>query len=401
MFSLDQLIDRARDFRPSLDSKRVRAAFDFVQELYGDRRRLSGDLYVTHFLSVLNILLPLKPDEDTIIATLLHGVFSSTDVSPDLLREKFGPKVTSLIESLQTLRTMRPHPDMIDAENFRQMILALAKDLRVLLIRFAHSIHNLEMIEHLGDPQKQKIFARECLEIYAPLASRLGIYIFKSRLEDLSFRYLYPLEYANIEDQLAKFGKEKGRFIDEIVQKLQNFLAKNSIEASIDGRFKSIYSIYRKLKRKGRASIDDIFDVFAIRIVLPTHMLSDRESIEHIYMLLGLLHSEWTPLANRFKDYVAVPKPNGYQSLHTTVIGLSPKHFHQPIEVQIRNERMHRDAEYGVASHWLYEDTKSKSTTFQKDSFLNSISEKEKDAIAPNKRFRSQMEWLRGLSKLQ
>ena len=227
MFSLEQLIERVRDFRPSLDSKRVRDAFDFVEELYKDRRRLSGDPYVTHFLSVLDILLPLKPDEDTVIAALLHGVLSDTDISLDVLRKKFGPHVASLIESLQTLRTMRPHPDMIDVENFRQMILALAKDLRVLLIRFAHSIHNLETIDYLKDPHAQKALARECLEIYAPLASRLGIYTFKSRLEDLSFRYLHPQEYAYIEDQLGKFGKQKGRFIDEIVQKLKTFLRKN------------------------------------------------------------------------------------------------------------------------------------------------------------------------------
>ncbi len=399
MFSLEQLIERVRDFRPSLDSKRVRDAFDFVEELYKDRRRLSGDPYVTHFLSVLDILLPLKPDEDTVIAALLHGVLSDTDISLDVLRKKFGPHVASLIESLQTLRTMRPHPDMIDVENFRQMILALAKDLRVLLIRFAHSIHNLETIDYLKDPHAQKALARECLEIYAPLASRLGIYTFKSRLEDLSFRYLHPQEYAYIEDQLGKFGKQKGRFIDEIVQKLKTFLRKNNVDAAIDGRFKSIYSIHRKLKRKGRMSIDDIFDVFAIRVVLPTQMSADRESIDQLYMLLGLLHSEWTPLANRFKDYVAVSKPNGYQSLHTTVIGLSPKHFNQPVEIQIRSERMHRDAEYGVASHWLYEDTKAASTGFAKDSFLQYVSEK--DVAAPSKRFHSQMEWLRGLSKLQ
>lgn len=401
MFSLEQLIERVRGFRPSLDSERIRAAFDFVENLYKDRRRLSGDPYVTHFLSVLNILLPLKPDEDTVIATLLHGVLSDTDVSLDVLREKFGPKVASLLESLQTLRMMRPHPDMIDAENFRQMILALAKDLRVLLIRLADSIHNLETIEYVKDPQMQKALARECLEIYAPLASRLGIYTFKSRLEDLSFHHLHPSECAHIEDQLLKFGKQKGRFIEEIVQKLKVFLAKNSVEAGVDGRFKSVYSIYRKLKRKGRASIDDIFDVFAIRVIVPTMMSSDRESIEHIYMLLGLIHSEWTPLANRFKDYIAVAKPNGYQSLHTTVIGLSPKLFNQPVEIQIRSERMHRDAEYGVASHWLYEDTKTASTGFEKDSFLNYSAQKEKDGAVSDTRFRSQMEWLHGLSKLQ
>lgn len=397
--SINQLITRAQTFRPGIDPEKVRRAFEFVDCIYKDRKRFSGDPYIQHILSVLDILLPLKPDEDTIIASLLHGLLGDTHVSQKEICERFGVKIASMVESLEMLKTVKPNENIDDSENFRQMILTMAKDLRVILIRLADRLHNMQTLEFLS-PEKQKFIARETLEIYAPLASRLGIYTFKSRLEDLSFKYLNPSQCKMIEDELAEFGREKSRFIDEIVKILEDFLKSHGIFCSVEGRLKSIYSIYQKMKRKGKTSIREVFDIFAIRVILPIKIENDHESIEHLYTVLGYIHSRWTPLANRFKDYVAIPKPNGYQSLHTTVIGLAPKILNQPIEIQIRSEKMHREGEYGVASHWLYEDTKGISTQFQKDVFLDYIQHKS-DNTSDDRRLTKQMEWLRGLAKLQ
>lgn len=398
--SIHQLISKAQSFRPGIDSEKVRSAFHFVDSLYKGHKRFSGDPYIQHILSVLDILLPLKPDEDTIVAALLHGLLGDTHISQKEIRERFGSKIGSMVENLEMLKTVKPNANIDDSENFRQMILTMAKDLRVILIRLADRLHNMQTLDFLP-PEKQKFIARETLEIYAPLASRLGIHTFKSRLEDFSFKYLNPTQYKMIEDELAEFGREKGRFIDEIVKTLQEFLKTCEISCVVEGRLKSVYSIYRKMKRKSRTSIRDIFDIFAIRVILSTKFQNDRESIEHLYTVLGFIHSRWTPLANRFKDYVAIPKPNGYQSLHTTVIGLAPKILNQPVEIQIRSERMHREAEYGVASHWLYEDTKGVSTKFQRDVFFDYLEHKTTDISSDSRRLSKQIEWLRGLAKLQ
>ncbi len=403
MVSFERFIQDVLKVRPNADASRIRRAYDFVLPYYHKRERYSRDPYIHHALAVTSILLPLKPDDDTIIASLLHGL-SSENVSFDfsLVGREFGAVVQFMLEGLTAVKTLRPNLDVTDSESVRQMLLTIAKDLRVVLIRLADRLHNMETLQHLP-PDKQKEMARETMEIFAPLASRLGIFLFKSRLEDLAFRYLNPSQYQQIEEQLSEFGREKGKFIEQIVAKLKSLLDEKGIEASVDGRLKNVYSIYSKLRRKGRTTLHEIFDVFAIRIIVPakisSHTVSGKktqiqESVDHLYSILGHIHGQWTPLPNRFKDYVAVPKPNGYQSLHTTVIGLAPKVLSQPIEIQIRSDQMHREAEYGIASHWLYEDTKATSTRFQKELF-------DQYTNSSDPKLQQQMKFLQTFSKIQ
>lgn len=401
--TVDEILQEIRAYRPKANLNRIKRAYSFAKKFYAGRERLSGFTYIDFLMEVVSVLLNLKPDEDTLSATLLQGVVKDDSISLDDIRNKFGKNVSDLLDGIKKLGTIKSRVKESEVETLQKMFLAIAKDLRVVLIKLASRLVSLRTLEFV-DAESRKRIARETMDVYVPVASRLGVYNIKSQMEDLAFKYLYPGQYNNIADQLISFGVSKSAVIDGIKGELKEFLTANGIKAEVDGRLKSVSSIYRKLKKKSRTSVDEVFDIFAMRIVLPTRFQGSVESYESLYSVLGLIHSKWVPLANRFKDYIAVPKPNGYQSLHTTVLGLGPKEYSRPVEIQIRSERMHKEAEYGIASHWLYESTSGLSTRFDRDAFLNDLSAVQNSVTngsATSKNHGRHMEWLRGLAKLQ
>lgn len=346
-----ELYDKIREYNPTFDQSKIKKAYDFVLEKYQDTE--GG---VSYPLKVLEVLLAVKPDEDTIIAVLLHDLYLAALLNDELVRDLFGQSVLQILAALRRLLELNyaENNKSAQTEVLRKMFLTMAKDIRVILVWLALRLCKLENPTFLvGEGDKLRI-AKETMMIYVPIASRLGIYRMKTQLEDLSFKYMNPVEYKRIAGQVEKFGRSRRYAIDNICKALERFLKSRGIEAEVMGRLKSVYSIYRKLLEKGLAHADELYDIFAIRVVLPV-----QESTDHLYAVLGLIHSEWKPISNRFKDYIAVPKPNGYRSLHTVVLGLAPKDMTQPVEIQIRDLDMHREAEYGIASHWLYKDRSS------------------------------------------
>lgn len=375
-----------------VDTTRVKMAYEFAKAAHAGQKRFSGEPYILHPLEVAYKLLEFNPDEDMVVAALLHDVSEDTEKTLDDIEEFFGPGVRNLVRGLEKLSKVRSRIDESQVENLRKMFVAMATDLRVILIKLCDRWHNMETLEHVRE-EKQKRIAKETLDIYVPIASRLGIYRIKGELEDLCFKFLYSDLYNDIDDQVSRYGKERSKYIDSVTSTLKRFLFEKGYDAKIESRVKTHYSIYRKLKRKGKSSIDDIFDVYAVRIIIPQEYdKNGEENNSKLYQLLGVVHSEWTPLTNRFKDYVAVPKPNGYRSLHTTIIGVGSKDFNQPVEVQIRTDKMHSEAEFGIASHWLYDDTDGAST---KSGFIN-------DGKRPKKTvLESQLAWVKALEELQ
>lgn len=346
-----ELYDKIREYNPTFDQSKIKKAYDFVLEKYQDTE---GGM--TYSMKVLEVLLPMKPDEDTIIAVLLHDLYLLALLNDDLIKNLFGQSVFQILAALKRLLELNyaENNKSAQTEVLRKMFLTMAKDIRVILIWLALRLCKLETPAFLvGEGDKLRI-AKETMMIYTPIASRLGIYRMKTKLEDLSFKYLDPVEYKRIASQVEKFGRSRRDAIDNICKALERFLKSRGIEAEVVGRLKSVYSIYHKLSEKGLTNADELYDIFAIRVVLPV-----QESSDHLYAVLGLIHSEWKPISSRFKDYIAVPKPNGYRSLHTVVLGLAPKDMTQPVEIQIRDLDMHREAEYGIASHWLYKNRSS------------------------------------------
>lgn len=334
---------------------------------------MSGEGVINHVLETAKILSILKVDESTLMAALLHEIPQYTDYKIIDLEKRFGPEVARLVAAFEKIGKVKAvsHNAETEMDSLRKMFLAMAKDLRVVLIKLADRIHNLQTLHYLS-LSKQKKIARETMEIFVPIASRLGVYTLRSTLEDLCFKYLNEREYKNIQEQLKRLGKKRKHSIDEITAIISGFIADHGFKGSVSGRFKNTYSIYKKLKKKGKTSIDDIHDIFALRIIL-------NSDVPELYKLIGHLHNKWKPLPGRFKDYIGFPKPNGYRSLHTTIIGLAPHSHKEPVEIQIRTDRMHEEAEYGIASHWLYKETKG-----------NSGESKQK----------AQIEWIKSLANL-
>lgn len=391
MVTIDEIIKRASEYVPQLDSARVRSAYEYAEKAHLGMYRFSGDSWTTHILAVVDVLLSFKPDENTIIAGFLHDLAASPSYDLKELKEKFGSDVASLVEALVKVDHLRLRTTNSDLETLRSMFLAIAEDLRVILIRLTDRLHNMETLQYV-QPSKRKSIAHETLEIYVPIASRLGIYTLKTRLEDLCFQYLYPQQYEDIKNQRDEYMRRKEKVMEFIIQELKTFLAAHGVQAEVEGRLKNLFSIYHKLKSKNRTSIKELFDIFAIRIILPTR-LDDKgvEMTDHLYAVLGLIHSKWVPLANRFKDYVAIPKPNGYRSLHIAVIGLAPKPLTQPTEIQIRSQKMHDQADFGFAAHWFYkEDPKFNSK--DKLSLKKFLNEDSRSVL--------QKDWLTGLARL-
>ncbi|MBU4124666.1 MAG: RelA/SpoT family protein, partial [Nanoarchaeota archaeon] len=312
---------------------------------------------------VVDVLIPLKPDEDTIIAAFLYDLVDSGRLYLREIEEEYGEGVVGLLEGLQILKSIRvvryQSADKVDL--LRKLFLVMAKDIRVLVVLLSVRVVQMDLLSKLPK-DCAGAFATEVLEIFVPIASRLGVYRFKTILEDRTFGCLNPEGYKKVADQVDSIGKKKMEYIAKVSKILEDFYREHGfVNVRVSGRTKGFYSIHNKMLSKGLNSIDGVYDVFAFRVIVPTeYLLSMEEDVSKLYEALGLLHSRWKPIASRFKDFVAVPKPNGYRSLHTTVLGLSDGDIVFPVEVQIRSEDMHDEAEYGIASHWLYKDTRGK-----------------------------------------
>src|SRR5436309_664063 len=333
--------EHMEDSAVEVDRARVEEAFVFACEQHADQRRRSGEDFIVHPVGVAKICAGMRLDTETLVAALLHDTVEDTSASLEEVNEKFGDEVANLVDGVTKLTGITfQSRDEQQAENYRKMMMAMADDPRVILIKLADRLHNMRTIEAMPK-QKQMDKARETLEIYAPLAHRLGIHAIKWELEDLAFATLHPRKYQEIKALVAQQREERERYVSEAGEYLTRELAKLGIEAQIAGRAKHFYSIYSKMTKKGK-EFNEIYDLTAMRVIV--------DSLKDCYGTVGVIHSLWKPLPGRFKDFVAMPKLNMYQSLHTTVIGPEGR----PLEIQIRTHDMHRMAEFGVAAHWVY-----------------------------------------------
>ncbi len=346
---LGELKKLIKNYYPDLeDWNIVEKAYNYSVQAHSGQLRESGESYIIHPLGVAMILAELELDLVTIIAGLLHDVVEDTDVNLDDLRREFGEEVVSLVDGVTKLSRLDfTSKEEQQAETLRKMFIAMAQDIRVVLIKLADRTHNLRTLRYLNT-YKQKEIARETIEIYAPLAHRLGIYKIKWELEDLAFRYLNPGDYFQLVEKLAKKRKEREHFINRIIDVIQEQLSEASIQAEIQGRPKHLFSIYNKMKNQDK-DLNEIYDLTAVRIIVDT--------VKDCYHTLGIVHTIWKPIPGRFKDFIAMPKPNMYQSLHTTVFAAE----NELVEIQIRTWDMHRTAEYGIAAHWRYKERTSDS----------------------------------------
>ena len=343
MIRLDDILDKIQDYNPGADLDAVRKAYVYSAKVHQGQTRLSGEPYLTHPMEVAYILAQLKMDVPTIVTGLLHDTLEDTLTTNDELRGIFGDEVADLADGVTKLSkmTFRTREER-QAESFRKMLLAMARDIRVILIKLADRLHNMRTLGFQPEERRQKI-AQETLDIYAPLANRLGISWLKGELEDLSFSFLEPEAYADLRGQVSEKEKAREGYIEEVQGLIREKLVEQGIQGSVSGRAKHLYSIHKKLVRQG-GDLDQIYDLIAFRVIV--------DNIRECYAVLGIIHSVWKPIPGRFKDYIAMPKANMYQSLHTTVIGPHGDRM----EVQIRTEEMHQIAEEGIAAHWKYKE---------------------------------------------
>lgn len=335
------LEDKIKAYNPSLDTKRLFDAFTYADNAHSSQLRKDGSPYITHPLAVAEIVADLELDTDSIIAALLHDTIEDTGATHEEIAKRFGPTVADLVEGVTKLtRVQYTSKEEEQMENLRKMLMAMAKDIRVILIKICDRLHNMRTMEYQS-PRKQKEKALETMEIYAPIAHRLGMQRIKWELEDTSLKYLDPIGYQEIADELAARSSAHEEFMASIQKKIEDRLAEEGIKCTVYGRVKHIYSIYRKMYAQNK-TLDEIFDLYAFRVIV--------DDIPECYNVLGCIHDLFRPVLGRFKDYIGTPKPNGYQSLHTTVIGREGI----PFEVQIRTQEMHNTAEYGIAAHWKY-----------------------------------------------
>ena len=343
---VDELIGEVESYLPGLDRDLLTRAFHFAERAHAGQQRRSGEDFIHHPFGVAKICAELHLDEQAIAAALLHDVVEDTDADLAQVEAEFGPDIARLVDGVTKLtRVQFQSREPAEAENYRKLIVAMARDVRVILIKLADRLHNLRAIEYLGK-QKQVQKARETLEVYAPLAHRLGISTIKAELEDLAFQTLHPRKYEEIKAMVAEHQADREAHVREASAILANELDKVDIPADISGRAKHFYSIYDKMAKKGR-EFNEIYDLNAMRVIVER---DGEEGIRDCYGALGLIHSLWKPMPGRFKDFVAMPKLNGYRALHTTVIGPEGR----PLEIQVRTRQMQETAEYGVAAHWLY-----------------------------------------------
>jgi GTP diphosphokinase / guanosine-3',5'-bis(diphosphate) 3'-diphosphatase len=338
---ISQLLDKLEGYLPPAQVERVREAYDFGAERHQGQKRVSGEPYITHPVAVADILADLKLDADTLVAAILHDVIEDTPTAKAEIVSVFGQVVADLVDGVSKLDQIQfKNRQEAQAESFRKMLFAMVRDIRVIMVKLADRMHNMRTLGVMP-PMKRRRIARETLEIYAPIAERLGLYAVKLELEDLGFRALYPYRYRVLERELKRARGNQKQFISKIEATFKAALAKADITAHVEGREKHLYSIYKKMENK-HISLNDMVDVYGFRIIVDT--------VDTCYRVLGLVHGVYRPMPGRFKDYIAIPRINGYQSLHTTLFGPNGV----PIEAQIRSEQMHRVAESGIAAHWKY-----------------------------------------------
>ena len=365
-----RLIDKIKRYHPSAgDLSAIDKAYNFAKKSHGDQKRKSGEPYIIHPIHTALILADLELDKESIMAGLLHDVMEDTKVTREQMISEFGEEVTDLVDGVTKLTKLDYDADKVEkqAENLRKMFLAMAKDIRVILIKLADRLHNMRTLQYMT-PEKQKEKSKETMEIYAPIADRLGISKIKIELDDLALRYLEPEKYKDLVDGVHLRLEHREEFMSQLIAEVAGYIEKAGIKATIDGRVKHYFSIYKKMVNQHK-SLDQIYDVFAIRIIVDTVM--------ECYGALGVIHEKYTPVPGRFKDYIAMPKQNMYQSLHTTLIGPNG----QPFEIQIRTMEMHKTAEYGIAAHWKYKEniTGEGDNEEQKISWLRQILEWQRD----------------------
>ena len=379
------LISRVKKYHPSDDISLIEKAYHTAFSAHKDQVRKSGEPYIIHPLYVAIILADLEMDKETIAAGILHDVVEDTILTIEQIKEQFGDDVALLVDGVTKLQQLQLSGDNqdksadkleIQAENLRKMFLAMAKDIRVILIKLADRLHNMRTLKYMP-PEKQQRIARETLDIYSPIAQRLGISKIKVELDDLSLKYLQPDVYYDLVEKISTRKSEREKYIQKIVEEVSEHISRAGIKAQIDGRVKHFFSIYKKMKNQDK-TIDQIYDLFAVRIIV--------DSVKDCYAALGVIHEMFKPIPGRFKDYIAMPKANMYQSLHTTLIGTSG----QPFEIQIRTFEMHKAAEYGIAAHWKYKEAsdgkKVEAQEEEKLVWLRQILEWQKD-MSDNKEF--------------
>ncbi len=352
--NISQVINSFKENNPKADTTMIQLAYDFAVKAHASQKRKNGEPYIQHCLHTAFVLAQIKADIETVIAGLLHDIPEDTEYSLSDIEKNFGKTIADLVEGITKLSKIKYRGIERYRESLRKMFLAMAQDLRVILIKFADRLHNLRTLESLPLEKRHRI-ARETLEIYAPIAGLLGIWRLKWQIEDICFKHLYPEDYKKL---AYKYEVEKKLEHNQYIQKIKNMLGAKLREAKIPfnilSRFKHLYSIFLKLQKKDR-KFDEIYDVFALRVIVP--------DIANCYKTLGIIHSLWRPNPGRFKDYIAVPKPNGYQALHTTVHGPEGK----STEFQIRTKEMDEKAKYGIASHWLYKNNSKKQPEWIKE----------------------------------
>jgi GTP pyrophosphokinase len=381
------LIARVRKYHPSDDISLIEKAYQKAAEAHRDQRRKSGEPYIIHPLCVAIILADLELDKETLAAGLLHDVVEDTIWTKEGIEEEFGEDVALLVDGVTKLTALQLTTDSagktqeqldIQAQNLRKMFLAMAKDIRVILIKLADRLHNMRTLSHMP-PEKQSRIAQETLDIYSPIAGRLGISRIKVELDDLSLKYLKPDVYYDLVEKVATRKSEREKYVEDICDNVRDAISAAGITGDVNGRVKHFFSIYKKMRNQNK-TLDQIYDLFAIRIIVGT--------VKDCYAALGVIHEMYKPIPGRFKDYIAMPKPNMYQSLHTTLIGQTG----QPFEIQIRTYDMHRAAEYGIAAHWKYKEAsdgkKSESGEEEKLIWLRQILEWQQD-MSDNQEFMS------------
>ncbi len=341
----ERLIEKVREYHPSDDVTQIDKAYKLALKAHKDQTRKSGEPYIIHPLCVALILADLEMDKETIISALLHDVVEDTEVTMEEIKDTFGEEVALLVDGVTKLGQVNYISDKVEmqAENLRKMFLAMAKDIRVILIKLADRLHNMRTLKYMT-PQKQKEKARETIDIYSPIARRLGISRLKVELDDLSLRYLEPEVYFDLAEKISATKTDREKYVRKLMVDVEKVMIEGGIECEISGRVKHFFSIYRKMVNQGK-TLNEIYDLFALRIVV--------DNIKDCYGALGLIHEKYTPVPGRFKDYIAMPKDNMYQSLHTTLMGPEGR----PFEIQIRTNEMHRIAEYGIAAHWKYKES--------------------------------------------
>lgn len=370
----NSLIERVRKYHPSADVSMIEKAYRTAKAAHEGQKRKSGEDYIIHPLWVSIILAQLEMDKETIVAGMLHDAVEDTIMTDEEIRREFGDEVALLVDGVTKLGQLSYSSDKLEvqAENLRKMFLAMAKDIRVIIIKLADRLHNMRTLQFMR-PEKQKEKAKETMDIYAPIAQRLGISKIKTELDDLALKYSQPEVFYDLVKQINARQTEREEFVQQIVNEVSQHMKNANIDAEVNGRVKHFFSIYKKMVNQDK-TVDQIYDLFAVRIIV--------DSVKDCYAALGVIHEMYTPVPGRFKDYIAMPKPNMYQSLHTTLMSS----VGQPFEIQIRTEEMHKTAEYGIAAHWKYKET---------DDGKKSVEAKEEEKLSW---LRQILEWQRDMS---